>query len=122
MPKFFMVRQAWSVARKRNQLGCGGLAGDLEVKVLYTPGKRGVLARGKGGARVNCEHEGSPRQNAGLTNRKRMRRHGVVSPKPNTCTERCDVNPTGISRKVERITLGDLEFCRCATKCREATR
>ncbi len=24
---------------KRNQLGCGGLAGDLEVKVLYTPGK-----------------------------------------------------------------------------------
>ncbi|MGO4801574.1 hypothetical protein ACEN2T_20035, partial [Pseudomonas sp. W22_MBD1_FP4] len=24
---------------KRNQLGCGGHAGDLEVKVLYTPGK-----------------------------------------------------------------------------------
>jgi len=36
---FFVVRQAWRVARKRNQLGCGGLAGDLEVKVLYTPGK-----------------------------------------------------------------------------------
>ena len=36
---FFMVRQAWRVARKRNQHGCGGLAGDLEVKVLYTPGK-----------------------------------------------------------------------------------
>ena len=36
---FFMVRQAWRVARKRNQLGCGGHAGDLEVKVLYTPGK-----------------------------------------------------------------------------------
>jgi len=36
---FFTVRQAWRVARKRNQLGCGGLAGDLEVKVLYTPGK-----------------------------------------------------------------------------------
>jgi len=34
-----LVRQAWRVARKRNQLGCGGLAGDLEVKVLYTPGK-----------------------------------------------------------------------------------
>jgi hypothetical protein len=33
------VRQAWRVARKRNQLGCGGRAGDLEVKVLYTPGK-----------------------------------------------------------------------------------
>jgi hypothetical protein len=28
------------MARKRNQLGCGGLAGDLEVKVLYTTGKR----------------------------------------------------------------------------------
>ncbi|WP_181005130.1 hypothetical protein [Pseudomonas putida] len=26
---FFVVRQAWRVARKRNQLGCGGLAGDL---------------------------------------------------------------------------------------------
>ena len=36
---FFCVRQAWRVARKRNQLGCGGHAGDLEVKVLYTPGK-----------------------------------------------------------------------------------
>ena len=24
---------------KRNQLGCGGHADDLEVKVLYTPGK-----------------------------------------------------------------------------------
>jgi len=39
MQGFFVVRQAWRVARKRNQLGCGGLAGDLEVKVLYTPGK-----------------------------------------------------------------------------------
>ena len=29
-------------------------------------------------------------------------------PKPDTCTERYDVNPTGISRKVARITLGDL--------------
>ena len=37
--RFFVVRQAWRVARKRNQHGCGGLAGDLEVKVLYTPGK-----------------------------------------------------------------------------------
>ncbi len=36
---FFWVRQAWRVARKRNQLGCGGHAGDLEVQVLYTPGK-----------------------------------------------------------------------------------
>ena len=36
---FHWVRQAWRVARKRNQLGCGGHAGDLEVKVLYTPGK-----------------------------------------------------------------------------------
>jgi hypothetical protein len=29
-----MVRQAWRVARKRNQFGYGGHAGDLEVKVL----------------------------------------------------------------------------------------
>ena len=36
---FLCVRQAWRVARKRNPLGCGGQAGDLEVKVLYTPGK-----------------------------------------------------------------------------------
>ncbi|MNT42248.1 hypothetical protein D3C72_1786560 [compost metagenome] len=36
---FLFVRQAWRVARKRNWLGCGGHAGDLEVKVLYTPGK-----------------------------------------------------------------------------------
>ncbi|MRU54315.1 hypothetical protein FIV37_29240 [Pseudomonas gessardii] len=38
-PGFLLVRQAWRVARKRNQLGCGGHAGDWEVKVLYTPGK-----------------------------------------------------------------------------------
>jgi hypothetical protein len=31
---FFRVRQAWRVARKRNQLGYGGHAGDLEVRVL----------------------------------------------------------------------------------------
>jgi len=34
-----VVRQAWRVARKGNQFGCGGQAGDLEVKALYTPGK-----------------------------------------------------------------------------------
>ncbi len=32
---FCVVRQA-CVASKRNLLGCGGRAGDLEVKVLYT--------------------------------------------------------------------------------------
>ncbi len=36
---FRWVRQAWRVARKRNLFGYGGRAGDLEVKVLYTPGK-----------------------------------------------------------------------------------
>jgi len=45
----------------------------LEVKVLYTSGKGEVLARGKGVA-GDCEYEGSPRQNAGLKNRKRIRR------------------------------------------------
>ena len=33
------------------------------------------------------------------------------SVKPNTCTERYDVNPTGISRKVARITLGGPPAC-----------
>ena len=63
--------------------------------------------------------EGSRRQNAGLTNRKRLRRrNGVrrpISSKPDTCTERYDVKPTGISRKVARITPGDLLFCQKAT-------
>tara|TARA_R100000935_G_C2717788_1_gene116696 strand:- start:1 stop:150 length:150 start_codon:yes stop_codon:yes gene_type:complete len=36
---FFIVRQAWRVAPERNWFGRGGQAGDLEVKVLYTPGK-----------------------------------------------------------------------------------
>ena len=34
-----MVRQAWRVARKRNQIDCGSQTGDLEVQVLCTPGK-----------------------------------------------------------------------------------
>lgn len=57
-------------------------------------------------------------QNAGLTNRKRLRRHSGVrwhkSPKLDTHTERCDVQPTGISRKVARIA-GYLPLCQCAT-------
>ena len=44
-----------------------------------------------------------------------MRRHGGVrrqiSSKPETCTERYDVNPTGISMKVARITLGGPSAC-----------
>ncbi len=56
-------------------------------------------------------------QNAGLTNRKRLRRHSGVrwhkSPKLDTHTERCDVQPTGISRKVARITPG---YTRCNCK------
>jgi len=35
----FLVRQAWRVARKRSLTGYGGQLSDLEVKVLYTPGK-----------------------------------------------------------------------------------
>ena len=31
--------------------------------------------------------------------------------KPDTCTERYDVDPTGISMKVTRFTLGDLPTC-----------
>lgn len=42
------------------------------------------------------------------------RRSGVRwlrSLKPDTCTERYDVNPTGISVKVARLTLGGLRVC-----------
>lgn len=77
-----------------------------------------MLAEGKGVHR-EVKSEGSRMQNAGLTNRKRLRRRSGVrwhtSPKPDTHTERCDVEPTGISRKVARITPGDLPSCQCAT-------
>jgi len=36
---FFWVRQAWRVARSATRLVVVAKAGDLEVKVLYTPGK-----------------------------------------------------------------------------------
>ena len=39
MSGFFIGAPGMARCAKRNQLGCGGLAGDLEVKVLYTPGK-----------------------------------------------------------------------------------
>jgi hypothetical protein len=59
--------------------------------------------------------EGSRRQNAGLTNRKRIRRiRGVrrpISLKPGTDTEHVDVNATVISVKGVRITRGDLADC-----------
>lgn len=71
-----------------------------------------MLAEGKDVHR-EVKSEGSRMQNAGLTNRKRLRRH--KSPKPNTHTERGDVQSTGISRKVVRITPGDLPLCQCAT-------
>lgn len=71
-----------------------------------------MLAEGKDVHR-EVKSEGSRMQNAGLTNRKRLRRH--KSPKPNTHTERGDVQPTGISRKVARITPGYLPLCQCAT-------
>jgi hypothetical protein len=38
-PGFFLVRQAWRVARKRNLGGGGSQLSDLGVKVPYTPGK-----------------------------------------------------------------------------------
>ena len=36
---FFIGAPGMARCAKRNQLGCGGHADDLEVKVLYTPGK-----------------------------------------------------------------------------------
>jgi hypothetical protein len=71
---FFVEAPGMARCAKRNQLGRGGHAGDLEVKVLYTPGK-GKCCKGVAGDR---ESEGSPRQNAGLTNRKRIRRRSGV--------------------------------------------
>ena len=62
------------------------------------------LARGKGFA-GDCESEGSPmakrwpdEQEADM--RRRIGVRWPNSPKPETCTQRCDVNPTGISVKV----------------------
>jgi hypothetical protein len=40
--------------------------------------------------------------------------------KPDTCTERCDVNPTGISKKVARITLGGPPVCLVLPTSRDA--
>lgn len=48
----FFVRKAWRVARKHNQFGCGGLASDLKVKVLYADGVAGGFAMGR-----NCNYE-----------------------------------------------------------------
>ena len=90
----------------------------MEVKVLYSPGRE-ELAAGKGFA-GDCESEGSRRakrwpdeQEADIG-----RRTGVRCPKsskPETCTERCDVDPTGISVKVgaqypgrsDRVPMGE---------------
>jgi hypothetical protein len=56
IPSCAQARPAWY----------GDRAGDSEVKVLYTRQGEGV-ARGKGVA-GDCESEGDPRPNAGLTN------------------------------------------------------
>lgn len=44
----FYVHRAWRVARERNQSDCGDQVGDLEMKVLYTPGKRKCQPNNKG--------------------------------------------------------------------------
>lgn len=49
MPKFLWCAMHGALRASATSLRCGGLAGDLEVEVLYTPGKGEVLARGKGG-------------------------------------------------------------------------
>jgi hypothetical protein len=75
----------------------------LEVKVLCTPGKGKCYLNGKGVHR-EMESARSCKQNAGLTNRKRIEAAQRVSrpieAKPDSCTERCDVDPTGMGRKV----------------------
>lgn len=57
------MRQAWRVARKCNQFGCGGQVGDLAVRVLYTPRQGKYSLNGKGVA-GDCESERSRRQHA----------------------------------------------------------
>jgi hypothetical protein len=71
MAAFSFVRQAWRVARQRNLLGCGGQSRRLGGESPLHTRQGEVLARGKGVV-GDCESEGSPRQNAGLTNRKRI--------------------------------------------------
>jgi hypothetical protein len=44
---------------------------DLQVQALYLPGKGNSELNGKGVV-GNCESEGNRRQNAGLTNSKRI--------------------------------------------------
>lgn len=61
------------VARKRNLVGCGGQLGDLEVEVLYLPGK-GTSALNGWDVHREVESEESRKQSAGLTNRKRIGR------------------------------------------------
>lgn len=81
-----------------------------------------MLARGKSVA-GDCESEGSPRQTAGLTNRKRIeaaQRGGAAQIVEaqylhGTLRRKSDRH----SRKVALITLGDLHVCHCAVRLGE---
>jgi len=78
------------------------------------PGKGNHELKGKGVPREE-ESEGSLKQTADLTYRKRIRHsswmRGPVSLKSNTYTENLDVDATGISRKEQRLTQGSLKSC-----------
>ena len=73
------------------------------------------LLAGRKGVHREVESEGSRRQSAGPTNRKRMRRvrwvRRPISLKPETDPESVDVDATVISVKGMRITRGDLPIC-----------
>ncbi len=89
-------------ARKCNRCARHGNELEGESPLLARRGEQ--LAEGKGVHR-EVESEGSWRQNAALMNKKRIRRTWRISrpvtTKSNTLTESTDVDPTGISGKVQ---------------------
>ena len=84
------------------------------MKDLCRPDQGNCEPNGKGVHR-EVESEGSRRQSAGPTNRKRMRRvrwvRRQLGLKPETDPESVDVDATVISVKVLHLTRGDLVIC-----------
>ena len=84
------------------------------MKDLSRPDQGNCKPNGKGVHR-EVGSEGSRRQSAGPTNRKRMRRvrwvRRQLALKPETDPESVDVDATVISVKVLHLTRGDLPIC-----------
>ena len=84
------------------------------MKDLCRPDQGNWEPNGKGVHR-EVESEGSRRQSAGPTNRKRMRRvrwvRRQLALKPEADPESVEVDATVISVKALRLTRGDLTIC-----------